>query len=126
MSKVVDSSFLIALFDEDDHRHERAWGQAEEPEPLLVPPEVLTETLGVMHARFDYGIADGIREGLGKIPTVVHLNTTPQEHIGQIFQEANGVLSWTDAAVVAHCLVEEAEPLCFDSDIEEFYRETAA
>lgn len=121
MRWVVDSSFLIALFDEDDHRHGTAWGQAEEPEPLLIPPEVLTETIGVMHARFDYRIADGIWEGLGRIPTVVHLNSTTQERIGPIFQEENGALSWTDAAVVAHCLTEDAQPLCYDPAIDEAY-----
>lgn len=125
MSRVADSSFLVALFDEDDHRHGSAWERAEDPDPVLVPPEVLTETLGVMQARYGHGVADGIWEGLGTIPTVVHLNSTRQENVAPVFREAGGALSWTDAAVVAHCLREDAEPLCFDDAIEETWRERA-
>jgi hypothetical protein len=47
------------------------------------------------------------------------------DHVAPIFRDAEGELSWTDAAVVAHCLREDAQPLCFDPAIEGAVEEQA-
>lgn len=49
----------------------------------------------------------------------------PQEGDRSDLSSGRCALSWTDAAVVAHCLAKDAEPLCYDPDIEEAYRSWA-
>lgn len=123
MSRVADSSFLITLVDEGDPRQAQARELASDPSPLLVPPEVVGETLGVLHARAGYDRAQLVWETLGDLANLVHLGSTRMEEIAPIFEASEGALSWTDAAVVAHCLAEDAEPLCFDPAIERAFRE---
>lgn len=123
MSRVADSSFLITLVDEGDPRQAQARELVSDPSPLLVPPEVVGETLGVLHARAGYERAQLVWEKLGDLANLVSLNSTRMEQIAPIFLDGGGDLSWTDAAVVAHCLVEDAEPLCFDEGIERAFGE---
>lgn len=66
-----------------------------------------------------YKIGWAIWEDLADLGNIVFLNSTAHENVGPIFEQADGALSWTDAAVVVHCLAEDAEPLCYDPDIEE-------
>lgn len=125
MSRVIDTSVILTLFDEDDPRRPEALEALSNPTPTLVPPEVLTEALGVTHGRMGYERGHVIWEDLATLGNIVFLNSTAQERVGPIFEEANGALSWTDAAVVAHCLIEDAEPLCYDPAIDEAHRERA-
>lgn len=125
MSRVIDTSVVMTLFDEEDPRRDEVLDLLGLPEPILVPPEVVTETLGIVHARMGYEVSEAIWEDLGELGNIVFLNSTAQEHVGPIFQAGAGALSWTDAAVVAHCLREDAEPLCYDPDIEQAYRDHA-
>lgn len=118
MTRVADSSFLITLFDADDPRQETAREQAERPDPILVPPAVLGETLGVVQARHGYELALGIWDQLGGVPQLSLLERSIPEPTSRVFEDAEGALSWVDAAVVAWCREEEAEPLAFDPDIE--------
>lgn len=60
---------------------------------------------------------------LGDLANLVHLDTTRMDEIAPIFEAGNGALSWTDAAVVEHCRGEDAEPLCYDGDIEAVVRQ---
>jgi predicted nucleic acid-binding protein len=47
LSRVADTSFLLAFFDLDDARSEEAAERLEDPEPILVRPEVLAGFLGL-------------------------------------------------------------------------------
>lgn len=118
MSRVADTSFLLTLFDADDPRRETAKAWAAKADPIAVPPEVLGETLGVAHARQGYGAAREILAWLQQKPHIELLETTDVGEIDRTFTEGRGRLSWVDAAVVVRCLADEADPLCFDPDIE--------
>lgn len=115
--RVADTSFLIALFDEDDPRRARAMRWASDPEPIEVPSEVLAETLGVLHRRAGYAKAASVWQDLCGLPHVVFSETSDTEAAADEFLRARGKLSWVDAAVVARCRAEEAHPLCFDQAI---------
>ncbi|MBI4392220.1 MAG: PIN domain-containing protein [Euryarchaeota archaeon] len=117
MTRVADTSFLITLFDERDPRHALACEIAEEPEPIVVPLEVLGETLGVVHLRRGFDVARAIWADLGKIPHMEFLETGEGAATAEIFAGANGALSWVDSAVVARCKMLGASPLCYDDDI---------
>lgn len=123
MSRVLDTSVILAVFDREDPRRPETLDALRDPTATLVPPEVLTETLGVAHGRMGYEVGRAIREDLADLGNIVFLNSTAQERVGPIFEQADGSLSWTDAAVVAHCLVEDAVPLCFDPAIEQAFSE---
>lgn len=118
MTRVADTSFVITFFDRDDPRHETARDLARDPEPIVVPPEVLGETLGVVHALHGYDLALGILDGLHGMPNLSLLEKASPMATGEVFRDA-GTLSWVDAAVVARCREEDADPLAFDPDIEE-------
>lgn len=119
MTRVADTSFIITFFDRDDPRHEAARDLARDPEPIVVPPEVLGETLGVVHARHGYDLALGILDGLYGMPNLSLAGEAAPVAAGKVYREGEGPLSWVDAAVVARCRGDEAEPLAFDEDIRE-------
>lgn len=118
MSRVADSSFLIAVYDRDDARRELALERLAGPVPIDVPPEVLGETLGVVHARAGFDAASATFEELGALGHVRFPDATDPSAVAEVFLEAEGALSWVDAAVVWRCRLEDAEPLCFDEEIE--------
>jgi predicted nucleic acid-binding protein len=117
MTRVADSSFIITLFDEDDARHAEAWTRVRENEPIIVPAEVLTETIGVIHARRGYALAREVLAEFAKFPHVEFLETSEGDVTESEFLGGGGRLSWVDAAVVARCKVTGASPLCYDDNI---------
>lgn len=119
MTSVADSSFIITIFDRDDPRHGAARDLARDPEPILVPPEVLGETLGVVHARHGYDLELEVWQGLLAIPNLSVGEQAAPGRTGAVFEEAGGTLSWVDAAVVARCREEDAQPPALEPDIVE-------
>lgn len=115
--RVADTSFIMTLFDSTDPRQGEARSKVADTEPIIVPAEVLTETLGVVHARRGFAAANALWVDLGKIPHLEFLETAEGEETAHFFDGARGALTWVDAAVVARCIAEGAEPLCFDDDI---------
>lgn len=118
MVRVADTSFLLTLFDAGDPRRPTAKAWAADPEAIVVPPEVLGETLGVAHARQGYDTAAEILAWLQAKPHVVLVDDTDVAGVAPVFAGGRGRLSWVDAAVVVRCAAEDADPLCFDPDIE--------
>jgi predicted nucleic acid-binding protein len=118
MTRVADTSFLMALFDVLDQRQAQAQGWAADPEPIEVPSEVLAETLGVVHRRKGLPAAQHIWSQLIRLPHLTFVETTDVERIAEAFKAGAGRLSWVDAAVVAACRASDAKPLCFDPAIQ--------
>lgn len=117
MTRVADSSFLIALFDRKDARQDAARRLLREPEPIVIPVEVLGETLGVVHRRVGFEAAKAVWRALINTDNVEILETADVEAVTEAFHGAKGKLSWVDAAVVVTCRMESATPLCFDEHI---------
>ncbi|HEV8360311.1 MAG TPA: PIN domain-containing protein [Candidatus Thermoplasmatota archaeon] len=117
MSRVADTSFLIAAFDLDDKRRQEALRWLRDPEAIIIVPEVLGETLGVTHRRAGYASAIDLWQHLLSLPQVEILETTEVEAIADAFKRGRGKLSWVDAAVVAACATWGARPLCDDKEI---------
>lgn len=117
LTRVADSSFIFALFDEAEPGHAQAYEWAEDGEGIEILPEVLGETLGVAHRRLGFAKARLMWEGLIQMPQVEVLETADVEALADVFLRSGGKLSWVDAAVVAACKASGARPLCFDKDI---------
>jgi predicted nucleic acid-binding protein len=125
VTRIADTSFLITLFDHRDARHGTAKEHAGLPEPIQVPPEVLGETLGVIHRRRGYAVAIGVWDELRSLPHVELVSAANPDATSRCFREGNGKLSWVDAAVVARCRALGASPLAFDKALEKAVRSKA-
>lgn len=119
MTRVADSSFLIAVYDREDPRRELALERLTGPVPIVVPPEVVAETLGVVQSRAGYEVARTIHGELAELVHVSFADATDPDAVAEVFEEGAGALSWVDAAVVWRCRSDDAEPLSFDAEIEE-------
>lgn len=118
MSRVADSSFLIAVYDREDPRRELALERLSGAVPVVVPPEVVAETLGVVQSRAGYEVARTIHDELAELAHVSFADATDPDAVAEVSEEGQGELSWVDAAVVWRCRSEDAEPLSFDAEIE--------
>lgn len=117
MTRVADSTFIIALFDEKDSRTEQATKWAQEPETVELIPEVLGETLGAIHRRKGFRPALEIWHELRRIPHFRLVESTNMAKVSSVFGASKGKLTWVDAAVVARCRATGGKPLAFDDEI---------
>jgi predicted nucleic acid-binding protein len=116
LTRIADSSFLMAAFDRRDARRGKALEDLSSPETILVPIEVLGETLGVVQRRLGAQVARTLWSDLRTIKHVQFLTTSEIEATAALFVESQK-LSWVDAAVVHWCITKDAEPLSFDPEI---------
>lgn len=116
MTRVADSSFLIARWD-GKHPEGRRRGSGRTRNPSA-SPEVRSESPGVVHARVGMAAATTIWRELNQLANLEIQETTDVERIAERLVGGKGKLSWVDAAVLATCGAEGARPLCFDEDIE--------
>jgi len=116
---VADTSFLYALFSEEDSLHRRAVRQAGNLDSLLVPAEIISETLALIHYRqgFDFARSAGEwmrTQGVVEVgmPTETILDGAWQEYVA-----AHGRLGYPDSLVVSWCRSRGAIPLAFDTHL---------
>lgn len=117
MVRVADTSVLYAVLDEDDDHHDQAVGDLEDPEPILVPREILVETVDLVRHRADAGAASAALDDLLALPHVSVAEPVHVEAVQAVFDEAAGDLSLADAVVVQTCLARGADPLAYDEDV---------
>ncbi len=55
--RIADTSLLYALFSENDVHHQEAMRKFKTPEPILIPFEIWSETISLIHYRQGYGMA---------------------------------------------------------------------
>lgn len=118
MTRIADSSFLIAAFHESDRFHRAARKHLADPEPILVPAEVVGETLGVVQARYKFPAAYVIWEETHKLGHVRFATQAAPQQTAEVWRRNRRGLSWVDACVVAWCRLENAKAITFDPRIE--------
>lgn len=117
MTRVADTSALYALFSEGDAHHERARTDMQDPEPVVVPTEILVETLGLIGVR--HGPKAAFR-ALRDLLAIRHLAVAERVHFGAVravYEAHDGRLSLADAFVIQTCRVLAARPLAYDEGI---------
>ena len=117
MTRVGDTSVLYALFSEEDAFHERAMNDVGESEPIVVPSEILVETVDLIAYRSTHGTAKRALTYLLQLP---HVSLSERVEVGAvqaIFDGAKGRLSFADAFVVQTCLSLAADVLAYDERI---------
>ena len=117
--QVADTSFLYALFSKSDAFHSRARRAAALADAILVPVEILAETVSLIHYRA--GLAAAKSAGswirIQKRIEVAPPSRSVLERCWGIFRAARGRLSYPDAVVLAWCRERRATPLAFDQAI---------
>jgi predicted nucleic acid-binding protein len=121
--KVADTTALYAFFTPDDAHHDKARRALSRPEPILVPAEILAETLQLIQYRKGFAVARDAAAVLAALPHV-EVQATPDHHPEDVLGEARrthllaaGRLSLYDAIVVAWCRKRRLQPLAYDAGI---------
>ncbi|MCK4443745.1 MAG: type II toxin-antitoxin system VapC family toxin, partial [Thermoplasmata archaeon] len=115
--RVADTSALYALFSEDDQFHERAMIDVSVIDSIVVPTEVLVETVDLLTYRFG---ADSGKKALEFLIELPHVSIAEKVEIGavkEIYDRSKGTLSLADAFVIQTCVALGADVLAYDKRI---------
>jgi predicted nucleic acid-binding protein len=122
--RVADTSFLFALFSSFDAFHDRAVRAAGRGDPILIPAEILSETLALVHYRQGFAAA---RVSGDWIRTRGHMEVgLPTRDLVEAawrdYREAQGRISYPDAVATSWCRSLNAAPLAFDTQLLAYLR----
>ena len=115
--RVADTSALYALFARADAHHDDAREAVARREPIVVPGEIFSETLALIHYRQGFAAARDAGAFLRAIPHL-RVRPSPERAIAEAwttFEASKGRLSFPDAIVVAWCRKENAAAFTFDN-----------
>jgi predicted nucleic acid-binding protein len=115
--RVADTSALYAWADESDVHHARAWRAIEDPEPVVVPTEILVETHNLIAYRAGRAAAKNLLEDLLRLPNVSVAEQASFDAVWRVFTAPGSRLSLADAVVVQTCRATGGSPLAFDRAI---------
>lgn len=117
--RLADSSFLYALFLTGDPNSQRAEREAAVNEPILVPSEVLAETLGVLARRKGIDFARMAKHWLESKPHF-QMAFTQRQHYDiatRFFARPPERLNYVDALLVAWARVSGARLVTYDEGL---------
>lgn len=120
--RVADTSALYAVFVAGDAHHEAAREHIADPDPILVPAEVLGETLSLLHFRHGHAFARACGKALRALPHL-EVQPTPDDPWDDLLARtwetfgATPRLSYVDCVVVAWCLRRGLDPWTYDKDL---------
>lgn len=117
--RIADTSVLYALFSRDDIHHADAVQGMKRPEPILIPSEIWSETISLIHYRQGFESAARCGEALMDLPHVEFTASTMDivRDSWKNFLKAGGELSLADCTVLVWCRKARANPLSFDEKI---------
>lgn len=110
---VADTSFLIAVFDSSDPRQAKAREDLEKAAPVVIPTEILVETLGVLKVKASRRAATLALEKLLQLQNVTWSECCDFQGTLAIYRSIPA-LSFPDAVVVRECIARGVPPLTFD------------
>ena len=117
MTRVADTSVLYALFSDADRFHERAVKDVGDPDPIVVPTEVLVETIDLLTYRFGFHAGRRALEFLLELPHVGLAEKVEVAAVRAVYEAAKGRLSLADSFVVQTCLTLGTGALAYDRQI---------
>lgn len=117
MTRVADTSALYALFSEVDRFHTKAVEDVSDPDPIVVPTEVLVETVDLLRYRFGFAAGRRSLDFLLDLPHVSIAEKVEMAAVKAIYGGAKGRLSFADSFVVQTCLALGAKALAYDRQI---------
>lgn len=117
MTRVADTSALYAFLTPDDAHHADAFKAVGEPTPIVIPTEILVETVDLVGLRKGREAARFAFDDLLGLPHVRVAEKVAIEAVREVHAGARGRLSLADAFVVQTCRALGAKPLTFDREI---------
>lgn len=117
--RIADTSCLYGAFFPEDAHFERARAALQDPEPIVIPAEILAETVGLIQLRHDFAAALAAGRYLRAMRHARVDGASPAllAAAWEAFEQSRGKLSLPDAIVVAWCGAEGASALTFDEEI---------
>lgn len=116
--RIADTSVLYAVFDADDAWHAKATQAIQRPQPLLVPREILGETLALIQQVGGFEAAQAALDYLRQMPTFRLAPTVQVAAVAAQHARAEGRLSYHDAVVVETARALAVDALTFDKEIQ--------
>lgn len=118
--RIADTSALYAAFAQIDVHREDAQAALADPDLIVVPAEILVETIDLIQYRIGHGPAQAAGEFLRGLPNVQVRSASAGvlSSSWTIYEEGKGKLSLADAVVIAWCRAEQALPVTFDKEIQ--------
>jgi predicted nucleic acid-binding protein len=117
MVRVADTSALYALLNESDPHHTDARAAFEDPDPILMPTEILAETIQMVHYRKGPDAGRRVLEAVFALPQARIADPVDVAAVRQVYKDGKGRLSIFDAFVIQTCRQHAAAALTFDDDI---------
>jgi len=117
--RVADTSFLYAVLSTSDRFHEAAVAEASKPEPIVIPSEIFSETLALVHYRRGFKVAREAGRWLREQPRVqiAPSSASVLEGAWVLFVRKRGLVSYPDAVVLAWCASMRGTALAYDKGI---------
>ncbi len=121
--RIADTSLLYALFSENDVHHQEAMRKFKIPEPILIPSEIWSETISLIHYRQGYDMAVKAGNALLNLPHVDMLGSRMDIILSSwdIYKKTEGDLSIPDCVVLMWCDNKNATLLTFDNHIIKYF-----
>jgi predicted nucleic acid-binding protein len=125
--RIADTSALYALFSQNDVHHEEAINEMENPEPILIPSEIWSETISLIHYRQGFDMAVRAGKTLLQLPHVDIVSSRMDivRSSWDMYQKTKGNLSVPDCVVLKWCSDKDAAPLTFDNAMKKYFEETS-
>ena len=112
--RIADTSAIIALFSALDAHHTKAKQAFADPDPILVPTEILVECIHIISRRAGRTAGVRVLQELLALPNVRPSEGVPFEGVRASFEQSDGRLSLADCFVVQSCIAFGAAPITFD------------
>lgn len=110
---VIDTSWLIALFNAEDAHHQKTVAVAEEPGRYLIPHVILNEFLSVIHHRTDAPTARRLLQEIRADPAFRVIPECDVDHIDAMYR-ARRTLSYADCVAASVAITMNEPLLTFD------------
>lgn len=114
--KVADSSFLVALFLPEDVNHKKAKEIFEKEDLLIVPFDIIKETLTVITYKRGIEYSSKIWDLISSSNSF-EIALEPSEKIINFYLSLKKKISFFDASVLYFALTNKAEPCAFDKQL---------
>lgn len=115
--RVADTSALYAFLVETDGHHTKAATALTNPDPIVVPTEILLETVQLLAYRFGWDAGRLALDALLSLPHVSVAEKVSFDGVRQVHAASKGRLSLADAFVVQTCRALGATPIAYDANI---------
>ena len=125
--RIADTSALYAFFSKNDVHHKEAVNEVRNPETILVPSEIWSETISLIDYRQGFDMAVKAGKALLNLPHVELLSSRMDivRSSWDKYQETNGDLSVPDCTVLIWCDDKDAAPLTFDKNMRKYFEENS-